>query len=101
MRSQPAAFSFASASANRGIAVAHRVVDHERGGLIRSPSQPFSSLACFSVWTFSGEPSAVQIAAYFAADFFGRVLRMMPLRISHQTARGISTTRGSDRNSLR
>ena len=72
-----------------------------KGLAIFSPSQPFSSLACFSVCTFSGEPSAVQIAAYFSADFFGRVLRMMPLRISHHTARGISTTRGSDRNSFR
>jgi hypothetical protein len=40
------------------------------GLAIFSPSQPFSSLACFSVWTLSGEPSVVQIAAYFSADFF-------------------------------
>jgi hypothetical protein len=46
------------------------------------------------VCTASGEPSFVQTVAYFAADFFGRVLRMMPFRISHQTGRGISTTRG-------
>jgi hypothetical protein len=39
--------------------------------------------------------------AYFSADFFGRVLRMMPFRISHHTGRGISTTRRSHRNSFR
>lgn len=34
----------------------------------RSPSRPRSSLACACVWYFSGEPSLVQIEAYFCAD---------------------------------
>ena len=49
----------------------------------------------------SGEPSGVQIIAYFAADFFGRVFRMIPRRISCHAIGGISTTRVSDRNCLR
>src|SRR5882762_5838454 len=71
------------------------------GVFTRSPRYPFNSVVCFSVCTLSGEPSLVQIFAYFSADCFGRVLRMMPLRIGHQTSRGISTTRGSDRNCFR
>ena len=49
----------------------------------------------------SGEPSLLQIIAYFFADCAGRVRRITPCRISIQTTRGISTTRGSDRNSAR
>jgi hypothetical protein len=67
----------------------------------RSPSQPASSVACFNVNTFSGEPSGVQMLAYLAADLAGRVRRMMPCRISAQMTRGISTTRGSPRKSAR
>src|SRR5437879_4310432 len=62
----------------------------------RSPSQPFSRVACFFVQTLSGDPSGVQMLAYLAADFAGRVRRMMPCRISAQTARGIATTRGTE-----
>jgi lipase chaperone LimK len=43
----------------------------------------------------------VQTDAYFSAERRGRTLRMMPFRISHQSGRGISTTRGSERNSPR
>jgi len=53
------------------------------------------------VWTSSGEPSGVQIDAYLCADFFERNGRIAPFRMNHQTAFGISTTRGSDRNSFR
>jgi hypothetical protein len=49
----------------------------------------------------SGDPWSVQIDAYLAADLAGRVRRITPLRISHHSARGISTTRGSQRNSAR
>ncbi len=54
-----------------------------------------------AVWTFSGEPSGIQICAYFSADFFGRVLSMTPFRIGHHAHCGISTTRGLLRNCLR
>jgi len=54
-----------------------------------------------SVWTRKGDPSAVQMASYFLADLAGRVGRMRPCRMGHQRMRGISTTRGSDRNCFR
>jgi hypothetical protein len=54
-----------------------------------------------AVQTFSGEPSAVQMLAYLAADFAGRTRRMMPCSSGCQTRLGISTTRGSLRNSAR
>jgi hypothetical protein len=39
--------------------------------------------------------------AYLAADLAGRTNKMMKLRIGHQMKRGISTTLGSERNSLK
>ena len=48
-----------------------------------------------------GEPPSVQMRAYLAADCAGRVRRMMPCSIGSQAARGISTTRGSERNCAR
>ena len=38
---------------------------------------------------------------YLAADLLDRSGRMMPCRIGHQAARGISTTRGSHKNCRR
>ncbi len=58
-------------------------------------------MVCCSVWILSGDPSFVQIAAYFSADFLGRKLRIIPFKISHQTNLGISTTLLSDKNSFR
>src|SRR5258706_14873230 len=62
---------------------------------------PRSNRACLSVCTFRGEPSEDQMLAYFRADFLGLVLSTKPCRIGSQSARGISITRGSDRNCLR
>jgi hypothetical protein len=47
------------------------------------------------------EPSAVQILAYFEAERRGRVFRMIPWRMTHHSMRGISITRGSDKNCSR
>ena len=65
-------------------------------------TRPARSAAKYaSVHTASGEPSGIQTVAYLAAERAGRVRRMKPCRMSHQSARGISTTRGSLRNSRR
>jgi hypothetical protein len=53
------------------------------------------------LWTSSGEPSLVQIAAYFAADRDGRRRKTTPCNNGIHATRGISMTRGSDRNSAR
>ena len=58
-------------------------------------------VACLAVQTASGEPSGPQMLAYLAADLAGRVRRMMPCRMGHQTSRGISNTRWSPRKSER
>lgn len=39
--------------------------------------------------------------AYFLADALLRIGKIMPFKINHQINRGISTTRGSDKNSFR
>ncbi|MNN41230.1 hypothetical protein D3C81_1553350 [compost metagenome] len=67
----------------------------------RSARAPASNLACFCVCTFKGEPSRVQIDAYFFADWPERKGKMIRFRMNHQTMRGISTTRGSDKNCFR
>ena len=66
-----------------------------------SASRICSAAAWRRVCTASGEPSGVQMAAYFAADFAGRLRSTMPCRIGSQTKRGSRTTRGSERNSAR
>jgi hypothetical protein len=53
------------------------------------------------VCTRSGEPSGVQILAYFLADWLGRVVSTKAYRIGSHSVRGISITRGSERNCLR
>ncbi len=73
---------------------------HDAGSSRARPDNPSAASPAFRCGLLSGEPSLVQIFAYFAADCFGRVLRMMPLRIGHHSSRGTSTTRGSDRNCL-
>jgi len=42
-----------------------------------------------------------QIEAYFFAEAPLRIGRIMPFKMNHQITRGISTTRGSDKNCLR
>src|SRR5437879_12839080 len=66
-----------------------------------NPNWLRSNRACLSVCTFSGEPSGDQIRAYLLADFFGLELSTKPCSIGNQSARGISITRGSDRNCSR
>src|SRR5690606_40970124 len=51
--------------------------------------------------TISGEPSFHQIFWYAAADFFGRVFRIIPLTINVRNQYGRSITRLSIRNSSR
>ncbi|MNN26720.1 hypothetical protein D3C81_1402350 [compost metagenome] len=65
----------------------------------------WSAWACRSVCTSSGEPvicaSRSQIDSYFMADARERNGRISPCRIGSQARRGISTTRGSDKNAFR
>src|SRR5690349_9361783 len=49
----------------------------------------------------SGEPSGIQMAAYFFALALGRRRRMMPCRMGSHNHRGSSTTRGSPSNPAR
>jgi hypothetical protein len=50
----------------------------------------------------SGEPNCGnQIDAYFFAEALLRIGKIMPFKINHQIKRGISTTRGSERNSFK
>jgi hypothetical protein len=53
------------------------------------------------VYTRNGEPSGIQTAAYFFADARPRSGRITVRSSTCQMACGISTTRGSDRNSAR
>src|SRR5215208_8032645 len=55
--------------------------------------------ACLTVQVFKGEPSGVQMVAYLRADRAGRTRRITPCSSGSHSARGISTTRGSLRNS--
>jgi hypothetical protein len=67
----------------------------------RWPRRPCSSDLCFMLCRSSGEPSLCQISPYFFADRAGRVVSTNAYRIGSHASRGISTTRGSTRNSAR
>ena len=54
------------------------------GLLIFSPRKPRSICFCRDVYTLSGEPSFVQMLAYFFADFAGRTVLVDSLRASLQ-----------------
>ena len=69
-----------------------------KGDLIRKPKKPCSNFACFCAFTIKGEPSLVQIEAYLAADFLGRITKIIQCKIQHQIKRGISTMRLSIKN---
>src|SRR5712691_599260 len=64
----------------------------------RDSMWPRSKRAWLSVGILTGDPSDVQMLAYFCADFLGLELSTKACRIGNQRTRGISITRGSDRN---
>src|SRR5258705_11100335 len=68
------------------------------GIAIRDSMWPRSKRAWLSVWTLSGDPSDVQMLAYFFADFLGLELSTKACRIGNQRTRGISIKLGSERN---
>ena len=58
-------------------------------------------VACLRLHTINGEPSGNHTLWYLAADCLGRVRRITPCSSGFQATGGISTTRGSLRNSAR
>ena len=86
-------------------------------GVILNVRPKKSAAKYASIWLPQGSPLKVYTARQttllqgylgektqgvpLVVDFFGRTFRMTPLSISHQIRLGISTTRGSPRNSRR
>ena len=68
----------------------------ENGASIRCAKVLVSCARSRSLSSRSGEPDCDQIARYLRATRRGRSGRMRPWRIGSQSARGISTIRGSD-----
>ena len=99
MSSAPALRSDGDGIGHGGAAgVEHRQC-HRR--VVRTQRQLRDRARSASLSMASGEPSGVQIAAYFFALARGRIRRMIPCRIGHQSTRGNSTTRGSPNNPAR
>ena len=65
---------------------------------------PGSRPAAWPAWRSTPPAASLRASrcvAYFSADLAGRTRRITPCRISHHSSLGISTTRGSLRNSAR